>query len=623
MQQTGIYALIERNALDHPDAPALLRRGGDPLSYGALANLIRNSCAQLRSCGVGPHDRVAYMTADPALSAGIFLSVASCAVAAPLNPALPSEALATIFDSLKPNALLADSLSFATLVAPAERLGIPILEATLRAEDETGAFEIRMRKSNNLPNPVHSEISDAALLLHTSGTTSRPKLVPLTHANLCAGASNTADSLNLAANDRCLNLMPLFHIPALVAGLLAPIHAGGCVACCPTKQIGDFWNWMKEFQPTWFLAVPAIHQMILEDAGDAPPRRNGATRTSLRFIRSSSAPMPARVARELESLFGVPFIEAYGMTEASHQIACNPLPPGNRKPGTVGTATGTEIVIMDSSGNFVERGKIGEVTIRGANLMSGYAGNSEANSEAFIRGWFRTGDEGFLDDEGYLTLTGRIKEIVNRGGEKISPREVDTVLLDHPAVGQAVAFGIPHSRLGEDLVAAVVLKKGCAATEEEIRRFAAQRLADYKIPGQILFVSEIPRGATGKIQRTGLGAKLEHLLTPEYVPPTAPLERWLADIWHDVLSVRQVGIHDNFFRLGGHSLPAGRIVARIGDALGVEISANDFFRHLTVARLAEFIAQDRLTPEAMKKLEKMLDDVESLSDDEVKRQIHG
>ena len=228
----------------------------------------------------------------------------------------------------------------------------------------------------------------------------------------------------------------------------------------------------------------------------------------LRFIRSSSSAMPTQVIREIEEVFGAPLVESYGMTEAAHQMAANPLPPRVRKPGSVGIAAGPEIAIMDLDGNLLPVGETGEIVIRGENVTQGYESNPKANAEAYTNGWFRTGDQGMLDAEGYLTLTGRLKEIINRGGEKISPREVDEVLMDHPAVEQVITFAVPHDKLGEDVAAAVVLREGASVTEKELREFASRRLADYKVPRKVLFLAEIPKGATGKLQRIGLAAKL-------------------------------------------------------------------------------------------------------------------
>jgi acyl-CoA synthetase (AMP-forming)/AMP-acid ligase II len=334
--------------------------------------------------------------------------------------------------------------------------------------------------------------------------------VPLSQRNVCASARNVRETLALTHSDRGMGIMPLFHIHGLIAGILAPLSAGGEVCCTIGFNALKFFSWMAEVHPTWYTAVPTMHQAILSRAAN-----NGDVikANPLRFIRSSSSSMPTQVIKELESVFGAPVIESYGMTEAAHQMASNPLPPDVRKPGTVGVHAGPEVCVIDLDGNPLPPGVAGEIAIRGENVMSGYENNPKANAEAFTKGWFRTGDQGVMDADGYLTITGRLKEIINRGGEKISPREVDEVLMDHPAVQQCVTFAVPHDKLGEDVAAAVVLREGVQASEKDLREFAAKRVAEFKVPRKILIVAEIPKGATGKLQRIGLAQKLG--LAPE------------------------------------------------------------------------------------------------------------
>ncbi len=373
------------------------------------------------------------------------------------------------------------------------------------AEDPAGRFRMPGKGLEHPASSGPAEADDIALVLHTSGTTSRPKIVPLTQRNVCASAAHIRESLALTPADCCLNVMPLFHIHGLIAAVLATLGAGAQVFCTPGFNALKFFSWMDESHPTWYTAVPTMHQAILARANR---NRDVIERNSLRFLRSSSASLPPQVMKSLEETFGAPVIEAYGMTEAAHQMAANPFPPRKRKPGTVGVAAGPDVSVMDEKGNLLPPGSVGEVVIRGPNVTRGYQNNPAANETAFTGGWFRTGDQGVLDEEGYLRLTGRLKEIINRGGEKISPREVDEVLLDHPAVAQAVTFAIPHDKLGEEVGAAVILKEGASVSEREIREFASERLADFKVPRKVLFLDEIPKGPTGKLQRIGLAAKL-------------------------------------------------------------------------------------------------------------------
>jgi acyl-CoA synthetase (AMP-forming)/AMP-acid ligase II len=431
-----------------------------------------------------------------------FLSVAASAVAAPLNPAYRAEEFEFYLSDLKAKAVIVAAGAEGPAADVANRLNIAVLELRPSAT-RTGAFHLNGTGMGSRESGL-ADRHDVALILHTSGTTSRPKIVPLTQKNVCISAANIAATLELGAADRALNVMPLFHIHGLIAGLLAPLSRGGAVVCTPGFDALKFFAQMREARPTWVTAVPTMHQAILSRAAR---NKDVIAAHPLRFLRSSSASMPPQVIGEIEAAFGAPLIEAYGMTEAAHQMASNPL-KGVRKPGAVGLAAGPQIAIMGEDGALLKAGEIGEVVIQGPNVTSGYENNEKANSEAFLHGWFRTGDQGFLDADGYLTLTGRLKEIINRGGEKISPREVDEALMDHPAVAQVVTFALPHDKLGEEVAAAVVLREGLSATEAELREFVGVKLAPFKVPKKLVFLTEIPKGATGKLQRIGLAEKL-------------------------------------------------------------------------------------------------------------------
>jgi acyl-CoA synthetase (AMP-forming)/AMP-acid ligase II len=371
--------------------------------------------------------------------------------------------------------------------------GVSLVEAHI---DEHGSLKMESTASRDASRTAAAaDDEDVALVLHTSGTTSRPKLVPLRHRNLFASADNIAATYGLTPGDVALCVMPLFHIHGLMASTMATLRSGGTVVIPPKFDALTFWPAVQDHGTTWYSAVPTMHQMLLmRNRGERPP---GAEK--LRFIRSSSSALSPETMQQLESRFGAPVLEAYGMTEASHQMASNPLPPGQRKPGTVGLGTGVRLGVMDDSGTLVPQGDAGEVVIRGPNVIDGYSNNPEADAASFIDGWFRTGDQGTIDADGYLALVGRLKEMINRGGEKIAPREIDDVLKQHPAVGEAVAFGSPHPSWGEEVVAAVVLKE--PVSEKELIAFARERLADYKVPKKLYIVDKIPTTATGKIQR--------------------------------------------------------------------------------------------------------------------------
>ncbi|MGH9372878.1 MAG: AMP-binding protein, partial [Vicinamibacterales bacterium] len=356
---------------------------------------------------------------------------------------------------------------------------------------------VHLTEGNGRSTFAPPSIDDTALILHTSGSTGRPKRVPLSHANLSISAANVARTYDLNADDVSLCVMPLFHVHGLVASVLATFATGGTVVVPGKFNPLSFWRVAHDHRATWYSAVPTLHQLLLARATPGAPRPAGAER--LRFIRSCSASLAPQVMHDLESAFGAPVLEAYGMTEAAHQMSSNPLPPAERKPGSVGPGTGVRISIMDDKGRHLAAGERGEVVIQGPNVIQGYENNPEANATSFTDGWFRTGDQGFLDEGGYLSLTGRLKELINRGGEKISPREVDEVLLTHPKIAEAVCFGTPHPTWGEEVAAAVVLSE--PVTEAELQSFCKERLAEFKRPKQIFITDTIPRTATGKIQR--------------------------------------------------------------------------------------------------------------------------
>ena len=354
-------------------------------------------------------------------------------------------------------------------------------------------------KSGTAPPPSPDDI---ALVLHTSGSTGRPKRVPILHRNIIASTKNIVAHYGLTQDDVSLCVMPLFHVHGLVASTLATLLSGGTVVMPANFNALSFWRTVRDTGATWYSAVPTIHSILLSRAGN----ERVAGSEGLRFVRSCSAALPSEMMERMERVFGVPVLEAYGMTEASHQMASSPRPPAARKPGSVGPGTGVQIGIMDDAGKLLATGERGEVVVKGPNVVSGYENNPEANAKSFTDGWFRTGDRGFLDADGYLHLTGRIKEMINRGGEKIGPREIDEVILAHPAVAEAVAFGVPHATWGEEVAAAVILKENSPATESELLAFCKERLADFKRPKKFYIVETFPRTATGKIQR-GIVAK--------------------------------------------------------------------------------------------------------------------
>ncbi len=600
--------LLEAGATRWPEHAAILATDGSVLTYRALQQGAQSLGAALRKRGARRNERVALVLPNGPGAAVGFLGVANAATAAPLNPAYSQEEFAYYLGDLQASALIVDAAAAPAAVAAATKLEIPVLSLDALRE-EAGSLSFVEN------NPAASD--DIALVLHTSGTTSRPKIVPLTHGNLTHSAHNIARSLQLESGDRCLNIMPLFHVHGLIGAVLSSLTVGASVVCAPGFAAARFFSWMEAFAPTWYTAVPTMHQAIVAAAAT-----NGAGehRKRLRFIRSCSSALSPTLMAELEAAMGVPVVEAFGMTEASHQVVCNPLPPRARKPGSVGVSTGTEVTVLDAAEAGTAGVAIGEIAIKGACVTRGYASPPEANATAFTDGWFRTGDQGYIDAEGYVFITGRIKELINRGGEKISPREIDEALLAHPAVAQAVAFAAPHPTLGEDVAAAVVLRSGAAADAEEIRISTFQRLAAFKVPSMVVVVDAIPKGPTGKLQRIGLAEKLREKLNAAFVPPRDEIETVIADTWQEILGLPQVGIHDNFFAVGGDSLRAARVITRINGLFETELLLTSVFRHPTVERYAACV-RTAASPPRLAAITATMRELQGLSDTEVQQQL--
>ena len=587
-----LYQLVKCRASANPGSVAVEAPGRRALTYKCLLSQVESTVEALRAAGLNRNDRVAVLLPNGPEMAVAFVAVAAGTSCAPLNPAYRSSEFDFYMSDLNAKALVIWSEMDSPAREIALRRAIPTIELTRELDAPAGVFRLNPEMQRSPALDGFAEPEDTALVLHTSGTTSRPKLVPLTHANVCSSGHNIAVTLELNEKDRCLNVMPLFHIHGLIAAVVASLTAGASVVCAPGFDAGRFFEWMDTLEPTWYTAVPTVHQAVLARASS---HRDVLARRAVRFVRSSSAPLSQGVLAELENTFNARVIEAYGMTEASHQMTSNPLPPLPRKPGSVGVAAGTEVAIMDEAGKLLPIGEVGEVVVRGPNVTSGYDNNETANRSSFTGGWFRTGDQGRFDSDGYLFLTGRLKEIINRGGEKIAPTEVDEILRQHPAVIEAITFAVPHATLGEDVAAAVVLRPNAALAEADIVAFAAERLAAFKVPRQLLFVDEIPKGPTGKLQRIGLAQKLadqvESKRDANFVAPVTSVEKQLGDIWRDLLKVDRVSVRDSFYSLGGDSLAIAVMISVIEDHFHTPISVDRFLRAPTIETIVKLLQE--------------------------------
>jgi len=563
-----IHAVLGERAEQTPDAPAIAAPGRPPLRYRALWAQVERCLSTLNGLGIGRGDRVAIALPQGPEMAVTCLSVASGAIAVPLNPDGQEADFELLFEEVKPTALVAQEGIESPARRAALKRGISVLELVPRGDGSAGEFGFAVSVQLGCDGATFSSAKDIALLLRTSGTTSRPKIVPLTHQNVCAAAGNTRAALGLDPQDRCLDVATLFHGHGLVAGVVASIMGGASVMCPPAFDAVSFFAWFDEFKPTWYTAVPTVHQAILQEA---PRHPDVISLQRLRFIRSASAYLPDAVRTELEKVFGVVVTESYGLSEAL-QLTNTPLDRHTRKIGSLGVPGTSGVGIMDETGRLLGPGESGEIVARGPVVMAGYLNLPDTGSDVFRDGWFRTGDVGYLDFDGHLYMTGRLKDQINRGGEKISPQEIDRVLLEHPAVSQAIAFGMAHPSLGEEVAAAVVLRSGFAAIPEEIREYAESRLQDFKVPRKVFIVPAIPSNSTGKLLRRDLAARLGKLNErPPYAAPRDALEQGLVRIWEEVLSHSPIGIDDDFFDLGGYSLLAVRLFARISNELASEL----------------------------------------------------
>ena len=475
-------------ALVAPDYPGL--------TYDQLQQSVINLADQLNRLGLGRGDRIAIAMPNGPEMILTFLAAAMCGTAAPLNPKYTPAEFAFYYGDTDADALitLGDTMAAAQAAATDEMKQI---QAAFQPDGRLSFDQVGGKKQGSRAAEL-AESDDIAMILHTSGTTSQPKRVPIKHRNLAASAQNIIGTYQLSEGDRALCIMPLFHVHGLVASMLSTLASGGTVICPRGFNAIEFWRLLSTFKPTWYSAVPTMHQLLLARAS----RNQDAIQTSpLRFIRSSSSSLPPIVLESLEAAFKAPVLEAYSMSEASHQMTSNPLPPSAHKAGSVGYGFGVEVGVMEEEGDrLLEPGQLGEIVVKGPNVFDGYENNPAANAKAFANGWFRTGDQGLVDSEGYLSLTGRLKELINRGGEKISPLEVDNVLLRHPAVAQVLTFGAPHKTLGEDIHTALVLKDA-TVSEQDLRKYCSEQLAAFKVPRQFHRLDELPRGATGKLQR--------------------------------------------------------------------------------------------------------------------------
>src|SRR6476661_671772 len=584
-QRRTIGAVLRAHAEVRPEQTAIVASQFALLSYRELQDHIDAARTHLRQAGFGPHARIAIAITNSSEAALAILAVACSAVAVPLDPKLTAAEVERCLLALRPNAVLAIRGSDAAARDVAEQHGFPVIEAIVAQHGRFGLQLAAPRIGAALPLD-DPDPETPAFILHTSGTTAEPNFVPFSHRNMLAVTKRLQGWFNLTPQDRCLNVSPVYYSHALTTTVLPPLLAGGSVAFPFNASNVDLSEWLGALQPTWYSAGPTLHLSVLEKAQLRPDAR---TMHSLRFISSAGAPLAGDVHERMQTVLGVPVLEHYGSSETA-QISTNLPPPGRSKRGTCGIPAPDVVVrIVGEDGSPLPSGERGEILVRSPSVMSGYLNAPELNRTAFVDGWFRTGDIGSLDTDGFLSLHGRQKELINRGGEKIAPIEIDKALMSHPDVAQAAAYAVPHPRLGEDVAAAVVLRPGSKVTPEELREFLGKHLATHKNPRRITIVDQLPKGITGKVQRKRLSESSEE--QSDSVLSEVRLHADLLQLWKKFLKTDNVSVDDDFFEKGGDSLLAMELHLEIQRLTGQTLSESVLFEAATVRELAKRLSR--------------------------------
>nr|WP_283805871.1 AMP-binding protein [Bradyrhizobium sp. ARR65] len=579
-----------RTASRFPHQPAIVSSMFAPLRYCDLQRRLDDIRGQLRLGGFDCSARIGVLMPYGPEAVLAIVAVACCSIAVPLDPRLSPAEINQRLDMLRLNALLVPQGSGSEARQAAERSGIAIIEAVPVGHGQLG-FDAAVRADfaaiDAEPDP-HSP----AFILQTSGTTAQPKLIPFSHSNMLAAAARLQDWFGLTPQDRCLSVSPPFYSHGLKVTVFTPLLTGGSIAVPANNAILALDEWLDVLRPTWYSAGPAFHAAVLDKARRLDDARAAHT---LRFVVSGGAPLPTDVQDDLQRILGVPVLEHYGSSEAA-QIAANLPPPGPNKPGTCGQPWPDTLAIVGEDRHLLSAGERGEIWIRGPTVFSGYLDAPELNQAAFIDGWFRTGDIGSLDEDGFLSLHGRLSELINRGGEKIAPAEIESALLRHPAVAEAAAFAISHPRLGEDVAAAIIAAPGAQTTPRELREFLQGELASFKVPRRIVILDQLPKGATGKVQRRRLRESLDGLSDDQKAMPvpvvrkgSLDLEGELLTLWRRLLKSDAVTLDDDFFASGGDSLLATEMLIQLEQLVGQSIPATILFGAETIRQLVQKI----------------------------------
>jgi acyl-CoA synthetase (AMP-forming)/AMP-acid ligase II/acyl carrier protein len=592
MPQT-IAEAIAQHAVRNPNQPAIVGTQFAPFSFRELDLWIKRIGEQLHAAGIGRYSRVGIMLPRGPEGAVLGVAIAAHAISVPLNSNRPETEIKEELTRARLDALVLPNWVESPVWAIARRCSVGLIEASRVAGSLPSVALRPVREIPVLvPRPVNLALDSIALIFTTSGTTGTPKLVPVTHENLLVTADKMRQWFNLSPEDRTAFVLPGYYGAAIKISLLAPLLLGGSVGFPATRHIQNLAEWVPELCPTWLWGNPTFFQAVLDGLRSAA----GTKLThSLRFVVSGTAYLPPTLRAELEATLGVPVLQSYGMSEAGI-LAADPAPPLKRKPGTVGLISRDELTIVGPNGDLLPDGEVGEILVHGPTVSPDIGADAEAQRSNERR--LSTGDLGSIDSEGYLKVVGRTKELINRGGEKISPYEVEKALLLHPSIKEAGAFPVPHPRLGENVAAAVVLKPETNTPARDIKTFLADHLAPFKIPQNIFVVPHLVKGGTGKVSRSELSEAMAHRIR-DVAPPESPLEFQILDIWQTLLRRDDVGIDDDFFELGGDSLLAVQMVLEVEAIARRKIPTSALKAVYTVRQLADTIIRTASTSEEL------------------------
>ncbi|MGY4174137.1 AMP-binding protein [Bradyrhizobium sp. USDA 4529] len=582
-----ISQVIGRTASRFPNQPAIVSSAFEPLTYNGLERQLNAIRRRLRLAGFDCNTRIGVLMPNGPEAVLAIVAVACCSVAVPLDPRLSQPEIEQRLDMLNLSALVVLQGSAPEARQAAARRTLAVIEAAPVGQGQLG-LEIAVQVAGSPAIDAEPDPRSPAFILQTSGTTAQPKLIPFSHDNMLAAAERLQAWFSLTSRDRCLSVSPPYYSHGLKVTVFTPLLTGGSIAIPANSAVVALDEWFDVLRPTWYSAGPTLHTTVLDKAQSL---ENAQPAHTLRFAMSGGAPLARAVQDGLQHALGVPVLEHYGSSEAA-QIAANQLPPGPNRPGTCGRPWPDTVAIVGEDGLPLAAGERGEIWIRGPTVTSGYLDAPELNQAAFTKGWFRTGDIGSLDEDGFLSLHGRLSELINRGGEKVSPAEIEAALLRHSAIAEAAAFAISHPRLGEDVAVAIIPQRGAQASAAELRLFLQRELASFKIPRRILTLDHLPKGVTGKVQRRRLRELVDrprgHQATTPAPVANGPLdlEAELLTLWRRLLKNEAVTVDDDFFASGGDSLLAMEMLIEVERLVGYPVPETIMFGAETVRQFA-------------------------------------